>query len=79
MHFQPLAQTRLEPAPGALLAAFDQTEGWLQDVQLPDAPTAPFQAELFLHGDFRTVHFAPFSLRGEEFIFRTSEHTGRAF
>ena len=55
------------PAPPGVLAAFDQSAGWLQSVELPDAPEAPFEARLFLDGELRTVMFAPFSLRAEEF------------
>ncbi|MEM7308989.1 MAG: M12 family metallo-peptidase [Planctomycetota bacterium] len=70
------AQVDLQPAPEGVLAAFDQGAGLLQTLDLPAAPTEPFQVEIFLDGAPHTVHFAPFSLRSDEFEVRVQQADG---
>ena len=63
----PAAQVAPQPAPDSVLAAFDQGQGWIQNLDLPAIATGKVEVELFLNGALRTAVLAPHSLRGPEY------------
>jgi hypothetical protein len=61
------AQSGPRPAPDALVQAFGQGAGWIQELALPEEPLAPFEVELFAGGAVRRLALVPYDLRAPDF------------